>query len=299
MGINKIVYGNNTLIDLTSDTVAADKLLQGYTAHDRTGALITGTATGGGGGSVTQDQDGFIVLPDTGGGGGGNQYAWLGDGAEKVGTVINRVINLKDDTTYDSWTASTTAETILPQSANPDYTYSANLNDYDYCFVARGFLEPVYLTGTPMTKTTKRVSQYYVFYLYGNPGSNNTAAVQTDSVTTTQTLTSTTALFVQYFYDSSGNVTARSATQCGSIYMSSYPAIQQTTTPSDGTTTVTVTVPAFYAKCDTSRFTTERKEQVDSANTNYYLTVDLYRVPHGKGLMSHWVSAMCADLNAT
>ncbi len=66
MGINKVQYGNTTLIDLTSDTVTADKLMQGYTAHDRSGALITGTATGGG--SVTQDQDGFIVLPPDRGG---------------------------------------------------------------------------------------------------------------------------------------------------------------------------------------------------------------------------------------
>lgn len=42
MGINKVQYGNTTLIDLTSDTVTADKLMQGYTAHDRTGATITG-----------------------------------------------------------------------------------------------------------------------------------------------------------------------------------------------------------------------------------------------------------------
>ena len=42
MGINKVQYGNTVLIDLTSDTVTADKLMQGYTAHDRTGALITG-----------------------------------------------------------------------------------------------------------------------------------------------------------------------------------------------------------------------------------------------------------------
>lgn len=46
--VNKVVFGNETLIDLTSDTVTADKLMQGYTAHDRTGAVITGTATGGG-----------------------------------------------------------------------------------------------------------------------------------------------------------------------------------------------------------------------------------------------------------
>ena len=43
MAINKVVYGNNTLIDLTEDTVSADKLLAGETAHDRSGASIEGT----------------------------------------------------------------------------------------------------------------------------------------------------------------------------------------------------------------------------------------------------------------
>ena len=42
MAYNKIIYGGNTLIDLTSDTIAADKILQGYTAHDKAGAQITG-----------------------------------------------------------------------------------------------------------------------------------------------------------------------------------------------------------------------------------------------------------------
>ncbi len=70
MGVNKVKYGENVVLDISSDTVTADKLLQGYTAHDNTGALIIGTATQGG--SVTQDQDGFIVLPPDGSGGGGS-----------------------------------------------------------------------------------------------------------------------------------------------------------------------------------------------------------------------------------
>lgn len=45
MAINKIVYGNQTLIDLTADTVSADKLLKDTTAHDKSGAVITGTCT--------------------------------------------------------------------------------------------------------------------------------------------------------------------------------------------------------------------------------------------------------------
>lgn len=43
MAINKVIYGGNTLIDLTSDTVTADKMLAGYKAHDKSGTLITGT----------------------------------------------------------------------------------------------------------------------------------------------------------------------------------------------------------------------------------------------------------------
>lgn len=32
--INKVIYGGKTLIDLTSDTATADKVLSGYTFHD-------------------------------------------------------------------------------------------------------------------------------------------------------------------------------------------------------------------------------------------------------------------------
>lgn len=42
MAINKIVYGGNTLIDLTGDTVDTSNLLSGAIAHDRSGAVITG-----------------------------------------------------------------------------------------------------------------------------------------------------------------------------------------------------------------------------------------------------------------
>lgn len=41
--VNKVVYGNTVLIDLTADTVTKDKILAGFTAHDQTGTLITGT----------------------------------------------------------------------------------------------------------------------------------------------------------------------------------------------------------------------------------------------------------------
>ncbi len=41
--INKLILGTETVFDLTADTVSADKLAKGITAHDKSGAPITGT----------------------------------------------------------------------------------------------------------------------------------------------------------------------------------------------------------------------------------------------------------------
>lgn len=40
---NKVIFGDTVLIDLTADTVTPDKILSGFTAHDQSGAAITGT----------------------------------------------------------------------------------------------------------------------------------------------------------------------------------------------------------------------------------------------------------------
>ena len=46
MGYNKVLYNGKVLVDLTGDTVTADKLLKGVTAHDKAGNQITGTYEG-------------------------------------------------------------------------------------------------------------------------------------------------------------------------------------------------------------------------------------------------------------
>lgn len=44
MNVNKVVYNNRALIDLTSDSVTISALKKGTTAHDNKGNAITGTA---------------------------------------------------------------------------------------------------------------------------------------------------------------------------------------------------------------------------------------------------------------
>lgn len=41
--VNKVILGSEVKLDLSSDTITADKLASGVTAHDKAGAPITGT----------------------------------------------------------------------------------------------------------------------------------------------------------------------------------------------------------------------------------------------------------------
>ena len=41
--VNKVILGTEVKLDLSADTVTADKLAKGVTAHDKSGAPITGT----------------------------------------------------------------------------------------------------------------------------------------------------------------------------------------------------------------------------------------------------------------
>lgn len=70
--INKAVYGGRTLIDLTDDTVVAEALLKGYTAHKADGTVITGTLFDGYPDSLSMlmdpltTQDGDVITTQSG-----------------------------------------------------------------------------------------------------------------------------------------------------------------------------------------------------------------------------------------
>lgn len=43
MAVSKVEFGGGTLIDLTADTVTAETLMSGYTAHGANGEKVEGT----------------------------------------------------------------------------------------------------------------------------------------------------------------------------------------------------------------------------------------------------------------
>ena len=62
--INKVEYGGTVLLDLTGDTVTADKLYKGITAHQKDGSIITGTAEVTVVGKKLVLPEGLITIPE-------------------------------------------------------------------------------------------------------------------------------------------------------------------------------------------------------------------------------------------
>lgn len=80
MAYNKIIYGGNTLIDLTADTVDAAHLLSGKTAHGADGEIVEGTCTYDADTSDANAVAGDILLSKT---------AYV-NGAKVTGTMPNK-----------------------------------------------------------------------------------------------------------------------------------------------------------------------------------------------------------------
>ena len=60
--ISKVEINGATLIDISNDTVAADILAEGYTAHDKTGNIITGTLMHQSGKTVTPGTSNIVAV---------------------------------------------------------------------------------------------------------------------------------------------------------------------------------------------------------------------------------------------
>lgn len=142
MGNSKIVYGGRALIDLTNDTVTAEKLKAGETAHDKAGNPIVGTLeTGAYDVTSTDNGDGTQTLEivDSDGSSGGFTppavgfvpSAWDADGYVTDGTWYGTVVT--DSSFYNSYDGlpwkfnNIEFKDIITGIGNYSFTYCTNL----------------------------------------------------------------------------------------------------------------------------------------------------------------------------
>ncbi len=120
MGVNKVVYGGKTLVDMTDATATPETVLEGYTAYGAKGTQIVGTA------SATKRREVTISLPLAG---------WA-DGEQTVtvpGVTVDATVIIGGDPgsdynefeVYCSGQGSGTLTFVAPYQPNDDLTANA------------------------------------------------------------------------------------------------------------------------------------------------------------------------------
>lgn len=288
--INKVDYAGQTLIDLTSDTVSADKLRQGYTAHDKSGAPIIGSYVPGI--SVTESQDAHggtivnIVTSDA------CAAYWEGKNKEFVTDLVNTTIPLTD-TSFASWTPTETATSILA-THYASQTYSADPVNYDYLIKVLWKTDFAYGLGTPpVAKFERLYGEFYNFFTrrpsgYDNMQSNTYNAFVSEVIFSN---------YLGEYYDATGVLTSAILQSVSGIYVMSS-SVGTVSSATSTTPTLTINIPAIYARCSGSTFSKSIASHIDTANTTITIKETLYRFPAGDSVRRQSIKELIDWYNA-
>lgn len=119
--VNKVVYGSDTLIDLTSDTITAENVIEGYTFHAADGSTVEGALT-----HLTNAEIDEI----TGGGGGGGSDVTV----QPLSVTSNGTYTAPSGTAYSPVTVNvpTPAPSLQSKSATPNTSQQTVTPDSGY-----------------------------------------------------------------------------------------------------------------------------------------------------------------------
>lgn len=275
---------SNDTYDVTN--YASASVLVPSTAPNIQSLSITSNGTYTASGGV----DGYSPITVNVSGGGGGSYPWFGPNTVKDYTKTI-TINLSEDTSWDDWTASTTATSILAAPTTNDFSYSYDRSLYMIWVVCTAITN--FVLKPTATKKLIPISNGRIdwFASLGKPNNYDEFKSLGAGTHISKTLTYEAQL---YYYNSSGtkNVIASNY----GVYHYGTPTISESL--SGSTTTISVKRNAIYARCSSSYFATARKADIDSANTNVVITFDVYKTPRENAFLSHNLDDMYTAMNA-
>lgn len=290
--------GDATFYEISDTTCTASDVLNSKYFYSSSGVktqgtgtvpsptLITKSITANGTYNASSDNaDGYSSVTVSVSGGGG-QYAWFGQGTTYVNRLYSETVNLKDDTTYDSWTASTSYVDIKPASSTTDFSVTV---DYDnvYWLVVRYYVDIAYVSGITLQKVPKNFACYLVSAL--NPQYSLYNPLVNDYYNTVVATT----VFSKYgflYYNNSGSLAYGNDINYGPMFCTSMPTYATSGLIFDfkfGT---------IRARCNSTYFDTTQKVNIDSANTNMVITVDVYKTPVENTFFGEMQKNMRTDL---
>lgn len=201
-----------------------------------------------------------------------NTYGWLGAGVEYVGKLYEWNGTL-DDTTYSSWTPSTTQSTILASQSNVAQFTIPDRTQETYYVITRWGMDFAYNSGTTMTYAPIQFASTSINLYYIYPG-NCAQYISGDFSSFSNT--SMVSYYYLVYYNSSGTL-AGIQNIYGPAYSNS--AASWSASPSGNSVTVTLNRPVVYARCSASYFTTGRAADIDTTNSTIKYRLDLFKGP--------------------
>ena len=301
--VNHVVINGVTKLDLRGDTISASDLAQGITAHDRSGAPIVGTATGGGteAGTVTQDANGYLILDDdapsgritveslsviTNGtytaptgkayspvtvsvSGGGDTWSWMGKNPVKVQEWTETLSFA--DLGVDEWTYSTTQSTLRAyQSLSP--TITCDVSQYAYIAVYKLLVSFDYGNWSPVS-AYKKFTWVACNSLTSSYSTAN--AVYTDTPNTNASNTDMNSAIAVYA-GATGTETVSASTPAYAVFSNATPSVTRTGTYTN--ITATWHKPTIYVRGNSSYFTETAFNNLDMDKSFYDLKIEVWRV---------------------
>lgn len=219
-----------------------------------------------------------IMLPQTGGGqalfiDADDAYDWHGEEAEFMQEIYAPHEFSLADTTYPSWTPSTTAKAI--KATVTAGTFSADFSQYEYMLKWLCEADLIYTEGTATKARTERVAMVIVQILLRRP--NSLANIEADNFAGNACVTSRASALMEYYNASSSHTYTWSASY--GLYPSATAATFSSSTSL--TPTVTVKTPAWNVRCSTTYFSTTVANTVDQDNSKFRMKCDVYRFKVG------------------
>lgn len=259
MGINKVIYNNNTLLDLSQDTVSdPSHIMQGYVGHLRDGSQVTGTGQGGS----------AILVP----------YAVRPD-AELVHTVTYDKL-LVEDLGQTMPAYSTTAKTLVA-SASLSPTVAMNQDAYNYIVAQRLLAYPIYREGTAIA--TGRLEYWLEAINYDIievPGNTFKSMANPSKALTSRTVAvfQGGAFYREIYWTNTSTITSYSTNAYG-VYMTA-------TAPSATNTAITLKSPALMIRGHATYLRSAVWSTIE--DVRYQYVIQVYRAPKGNLNLDGW-----------
>lgn len=203
---------------------------------------------------------------------------WLPPSAELVASAKD-TLNLSADTSYDSWTPTTTNSIILTvgtTSAACSYKITTDYQDtalIGFCLMRTVLAYPegtTFAKGYELKKNIMSIAHYAPFKdeTYSNSYYGRVMNLSAGS---------------QQYYSSASTTTIYASTSYGVGATSA--TLSTSSTTSTSARTVGWTRPAINARCHSTYFSTTAANAVDSANSNIYFDFRIYKIDKTESLI--------------